>query len=227
VVVGVLQEPGIDLHLPGQHRLELLVHVLPGRDLVMAAGQLSILGDDPELLLAGEGLLALGVPAVVEAALVTVGPLGRDVVGLMGRARGEVDEERLVSGQGLLLADPGDRLVGQIRHQVIAVLGGAPGLDRGGVLVQGRIPLVGLTGDEPIEVLEATPRAGPAVERAVGAGLPHRDLVALAELGGGIAVQAQGLGQGGAGVGPHRGVAGRGGGHLGDPAHAHRVVVAA
>ena len=37
VVVGVLQEPGVDLHLAGQHRLQLVGHVLPGRDLVVAA----------------------------------------------------------------------------------------------------------------------------------------------------------------------------------------------
>jgi hypothetical protein len=57
VVVGVLQEPGVDLHLAGQHRLELLVHVLPGRDLLMPPGELGVLGDDAELLLAGERLL--------------------------------------------------------------------------------------------------------------------------------------------------------------------------
>ena len=29
VMVGVLQEPGVHLHLPGQHRLELGGHVAP------------------------------------------------------------------------------------------------------------------------------------------------------------------------------------------------------
>ena len=33
VVVGVLQEPGVDLHLPGQHRLQVVGHVVPGGNL--------------------------------------------------------------------------------------------------------------------------------------------------------------------------------------------------
>jgi hypothetical protein len=70
VVVGVLQEPGVDLHLAGQHRLEVLGHVVPGRDLGRPGGQLGVLGNHPELLLAGEGLLPQGIPALVEAALV-------------------------------------------------------------------------------------------------------------------------------------------------------------
>jgi hypothetical protein len=70
MVVGVLQEPGVDLHLPGQHRLEVGGHVVPGRDLGRPDGQLGVLGDDAQLLLAGEGLLPQGVPGLVEAALV-------------------------------------------------------------------------------------------------------------------------------------------------------------
>ena len=42
VEVGVLEEPGVDLHLPREHRLELLRHVVPGRDLVVAGGQLGV-----------------------------------------------------------------------------------------------------------------------------------------------------------------------------------------
>ena len=42
VVVGVLQEPGEHLHLAGQHRLELVGHVVPGRDLGVAGGQLGV-----------------------------------------------------------------------------------------------------------------------------------------------------------------------------------------
>ena len=72
VVVGVLQEPGVDLHLASQYRLQLVGHVVPGRDLSRAGGQLGIGRDHPELLLAGEGLLPQGVPALVEAAPVTV-----------------------------------------------------------------------------------------------------------------------------------------------------------
>ena len=70
---------------------------------------------------------------------------------------------------------------------------------------------------------EIPTRRGPPVERAGRAGLPHRDLVALADLGGGVAVQLQRRRQRGARVGPDRRVAGRGGRHLGDPGHTDRV----
>ena len=62
VVVGVLEEPGVDLHLPGQHRLELVGHVVPGGDLGVPRGQLGVGGDDPQLLLPGEGALPLRRP---------------------------------------------------------------------------------------------------------------------------------------------------------------------
>ena len=38
VVVGVLEEPGVHLHLAGEHRLELVGHVVPRRDHVMTGG---------------------------------------------------------------------------------------------------------------------------------------------------------------------------------------------
>ena len=74
VVVGVLEEPGVDLHLPGQHRLHLVGHVVPGRDLGVASGEVGVVGDHPELALAGERALALHVPAVVELARRTCRP---------------------------------------------------------------------------------------------------------------------------------------------------------
>jgi hypothetical protein len=61
VVVGVLQEAGVDLHLPLERRLELVRHVVPVRDLVGRRRQLRVLRDDAERLLPGERLLAQGV----------------------------------------------------------------------------------------------------------------------------------------------------------------------
>ena len=106
VVVGVLEEAGVDLHLAGQDRLELVGHVVPRGDLVVPGGQLGIGRDDAELLLTGEGPLALGVPAVVELPGVLVGPFLGHVVRGVGGARREVDEERLVGHQRLLLPHP-------------------------------------------------------------------------------------------------------------------------
>ena len=182
--------------------------------------------DHAELLLAGERLLAEAVPALVELALVLVGPLLRHVVRRVGGAGGEVDEERLVGHQRLLLAHPVDGLIGHVLGEVVALLGRPLGLDRHRVAVDRRRPLVRLAADEAVEVLE--PGSGrPLRERAHRARLPHRHLVALAELRRRVAVQLQRLGQRGGRVGADRVVARRRGGDLGDAAHADGVVVAA
>ena len=192
----------------------------------MARRQLGVGRDHAELLLAREGPLAQRVPAVVELARVLVGPLLGDVVRRVGGAGREVDEERLVGHQRLLLADPLDRLVGHVAHEVVALFGRALGLDRRRALVQRRVVLVRLAADEAVEVLEAA--AGrPVVERAQRARLPDRHLVALAELGGRVPVELEDLRQRSARVRAHRVVARRRRRDLGDAAHPHRVVVAA
>ena len=156
-----------------------------------SGGQLGVRRDHAELLLAGERPLALGVPALIERALVLVGPFGRHVVRGMRRAGRVVDEERLVGHERFLLAYPRDRAVGHVLGEVVALLGRSIGLDRHGVAVDRRRVLVGLAADEPVEVLEAVAGGRPAVERPHRAGLPDRDLVALAEVGGGVAVELQ------------------------------------
>ncbi len=139
----------------------------------------------------------------------------------------EVDEERLVPHQRLLLPDPLDRLVGHVLGEVVALLRRPVGLDRRRPLVDGRVVLVRLPADEAVEVLEAAAAARPRVERAERARLPDRHLVALPELGGRVAVQLQRLCERSAGVRADRVVARRGGRDLRDPAHPDRVVVAA
>ncbi len=62
--VRVLQEAGIDLHLSLQDRLELVVHLVPRRDLGRPGGQFGIGPDDPQLLLSSEDLLPQRVPAL-------------------------------------------------------------------------------------------------------------------------------------------------------------------
>ena len=168
MMVGVLQEAGIDLHLAGEDRLHLRRDRVPGRDLGMAHGELAVLRDDAELLLAGEGLLAQLVPALVELALVLVGPFLRHVVRCVGRARREVGEEGLVRHQRLLLADPLDRLGGQVVVEVIALFGRLLGLDRCRAFIEGRIPLVGFAADEAVEVLEPAAAGGPGSKGPMG-----------------------------------------------------------
>ena len=123
VMVGVLHEAGVHLHLAGEHGLEVVRDLVPGRDLLGPCRQLGVGRDHAELLLARERLLAQAIPALVEGALVLRRPLGRHVVrGVRGPGR-EVGEERLVGHQRLLLADPLDRAVGHVVGEVVALLG--------------------------------------------------------------------------------------------------------
>ena len=223
VVVGMLQEAGVDLHLAGQDRLQRLGHVVPGRDLRRPRGELGLGRDHAQVLLQLEGLAAQMVPAQVEAAPVALRPFGPDVMRGVGGPRREIGEERLVGHERLLLADPVDAALGQVLGQVVG--GVVRRFDGHRVLVERRRVLVGLSRHEAVEVLEARPRR-PPVERAEGAGLPRRDLVALAELPRGVPVQPEDLGQGRARVGPHGGVTRRGGGEVGHRTHADGVVVA-
>jgi hypothetical protein len=77
----------------------LVVHVIPGRDLRVAVGQLGIGGDDADFLLPGEGALAQHVPTIVELPGIPVGPLLRNMVGSVSGARREVHEEWFVRRQ--------------------------------------------------------------------------------------------------------------------------------
>ena len=129
--------------------------------------------------------------------------------------------------QRLLLARPVDRLVGQVLGEVIALGRRLRRLDRGGALIQRRVPLVVLPADEAVEVLEPAAAGRPRRERSGRAGLPDRDLVALAELRRGISVELQRQCQRRLRIRQHRAVPGCGGRGLGDAAHADRVMVAA
>ena len=227
MVVDVLEESGIDLHLAGEDRPHLLRRLVPGGNLGGPRGQFRVRRDDPELLLPLEDLLAQLVPALIELALVLVDPLlGHVVRGMAGAGR-EIHEERLVRHQRLLLARPLDRLVGQVLGEVIALLGCLLRLDRRRAFVNGRIPLVGLAADEPVEVFEPAASGRPLVERPHRARLPDRHFVALAELRRRVAIEFEGHRERRLVLRQHRRVAGRRGRDLADAAHVHRVVIAA
>ena len=68
VVVGVLEEAGVDLHLPGRRGLEILGHVVPGRYLLVPRGQLRVRGRDFPFVPAG-----LCAPRRVDLAVYTRG----------------------------------------------------------------------------------------------------------------------------------------------------------
>ena len=224
--VRVLQEAGVHLHLTREDRLQLSRHVVPRGNLLVAGSQLAVRRHDAELLLAGQDLLTQSIPPVIEATLVLRRPLSGHVVRRVGRTGGVVDEERLVRHERLLLAHPPDRPVGHVLAEVIPLLRRPLRLDRARALVDRGVVLVGLPADEPVEVLEPSTTGRPRIERAHRAGLPHRHLMALAELRRRVAIQPQRLRQRSARVRAQRVVARRRGRELGHHAHPHRVVVA-
>ena len=115
VVVGVREEAGVDLGHAAEQPLLVVVQRIPrarvvelGERLALGARarlgrpdrvdrrQLGVLRDDPQLLLAGEDLLADRLVAHVEAALELVDPLLRRVMRRVAGARRVVQEERLL-----------------------------------------------------------------------------------------------------------------------------------
>jgi hypothetical protein len=201
VVVGELEKRGVDLHLARQHRAQPRVHLVPRRDVVGPLRQFAVRRHDAELLLAGESFFAQLVPALVELALVLGDPVFRHVMRRVRGAGREIDEKRFVGRDRLLLADVADCLVGEIRHQVVALLGRALRFDRRGAVVELRVVLVVLPADESVEVLEAG-AGGPMVERADRRRFEDRHFMALAKLRSRVAVELQDLGQRRAGVRP-------------------------
>jgi hypothetical protein len=63
MVVGVLEEARVGLHRARQHGASARPACRPTRDLLRTRGQLGVLGDDAERLLAGEALLPHLLPA--------------------------------------------------------------------------------------------------------------------------------------------------------------------
>jgi hypothetical protein len=57
VMIGLLEEPRVDLHLAGQDRLEVGGHLIPSGDLLVTRRQLGVRWDYSELLLSGNRLL--------------------------------------------------------------------------------------------------------------------------------------------------------------------------
>ena len=109
VVVGVAEEPGEDLHLTRVEAALVVRQRVPLGHVGVVAGELAVGRDDAELLLACERPGAVGVPPVVELPGVLVGPLLRNVVRRVGRARAEVQVERLVGVDLLGVGDELDR----------------------------------------------------------------------------------------------------------------------
>ena len=227
VVVGVLREPRVHLHLAGVERLQLLGHVVPCRERLVARRQLGVRGDHAQLLLPREGLLPQPVPPLVELALVLVRPGLRHVMRGVAAAGGEVDEERLLRVLGPHAVQPLDRLVGHRVRQVVGVLLVVELRRRPDdllVLRQARVPLAGPAAEEAVEVVEP-PAVRPAVQRPGRALLPVGRQVPLAERRGAVPVVPQDARQRRAVARKGRRVPGEPARELTDRAEADRVAV--
>ena len=172
-----------------------------------------------------EQLVPPGVPSLVEHAPVRVDPLGRDVVGRVHGAEGEVQEEGLAGCALLLVLDHADGLVGQVLAQVVAVLGPARRLDVVVVADQVRRPVVGVALEEAVVALEAEAER-PGVEGPGGRALPARREVPLADGQGRVPGVAQQARERGGRLGQAGVVAGEGQRDVGQESHPDGVVVA-
>ena len=178
----------------------------------------------PSFFCAGERLFAQLVPALVELALVLVGPRLGHVVRRSGWRRWRSRRRTACRATG-----PSGRAASGSCGRRGPREGSSPSVghpDDRVVLGQDRVVLARLTAEESVEVVESQP-ARPAIERAGGALLVVGRQVPLAERGGGVAVALEDLGDAGGALGPRRVVARPAAGELGDRAEAHGVMVAA
>ena len=226
LVVGVLEEGGEGLlEACGQEPL-VLGQAVPRLHPGVAGGQLGPLGQQAELLLAGEPPVPGGVPAVVEPAAPPGQVLGRGLVGGVHGPEGQVGEEGTVGADRDRVVDERDGVVDQVLAEVVALLGAPGRLDLVVVVDEVGGELVGLPFQEAVEPVEA-PLERPLVVGAGRRGALHGAQVPLAHGEGGVPLVAQHLGHGGGVVGdvtPHVRVAGV---EVGDGPHPHGVVVPA
>src|SRR5580704_3706138 len=112
----------------------------------------------------------------------------------MRRPGGKIHEEWLVAREQPLLAYPRNCAISHVLHKMVAFLGRLRRIHDLRAFMNCGIPLIGLAGDKAIEVLK-TRSCRPAIERPNRTRFPDRDLMALAELRGRIAVESKNLGQ--------------------------------
>ena len=194
VVVGVLQEPGKDLHHAGVELLLLGRERVPLGHVGVVAGEFGVRRDDAQLFLAGKGLLAIGLPAIVELALVLVGPFLAHVMRRVHGPGAEVHEEGLVGRHLFGVGDEADGLVHQVLGDVIALLRRLGRLHLVVVVDQFRVVLVGLAAEKAVVALKAAAQR-PAVVGAGRRDLVGRGQVPLADGVGVVAVLQQDLRQ--------------------------------
>ena len=155
LVIGMLGITGVDFRFVRQQLLLLRRQRIPGRQPIRTRGKLGIGGNHAGSLLLGKGFFADLIPPLVELPSVALDPLLRHMMRLMRGPRGEVDEEGLVFGHGIMLMKPVNRFVGDVRRKVIAVLGRLGRLNRRRIAEDARIVLAVGCLIESVEMVEA------------------------------------------------------------------------
>ena len=224
--VGVVEHAGERRLQAGEDAPLVGAVLVPGFDAVVARGHLGFRRNDPQCLLPRHPPLALDVPAVREHLVIALDDIGGRLMRRVAGAEGDPGQPGQIRAIGDVVADEADRLVDQVRGQVIAV-GKRPGrIDMGVVRYQFRRELIGLGVEETIEAVKAAPQR-PAVERpgrtAFGQGrdMPFADHVVAIGMGFQHFRQRSGLARDLAAV------AGIAGVEIGEAADTDRVMVAA
>ena len=193
LVIHVLAEAREHLHHAGVEFALIRRELVPVLDVRVVPGQHGVLRHDAELFLSREDPLPELVPAVVELALVLVGPRLRHVMRRMVRARREIEKERFVGRDLLEVGDERDRPIGEIFGEVIALFRRFRRLDLMVVVDEVRIVLMRVAAQKPVVPLEAAAER-PAIVRAGGADLLCWRQVPLADAIRGVPLLHQHLG---------------------------------
>ena len=106
---------------------------------------------------------------------------------------GVIDKEGLVRCHRLLRLHPIDRLISHVNREVVSLR--MRRSDAGDSVIDQRIPLIGLSPDKAVELVE-TLMSRPAVKRPRDTGFPRRRFMPLAESTGAVAIEPEHLGQG-------------------------------
>jgi hypothetical protein len=167
--------------------------MLSHEGIVSCLGVKAVGGDPSFLLGALECAFAVRIPAVVELALIFVGPLLSDVMRAVNRATRPVHKKRLVRLKGFVPMQPGDRVIGQILAEVVALLHGFWRQDARRIANQVWLVLRGFPSKETVEILEAK-RSRPVFERPGRGRLLSGRIVPLPPGGRGVSVVLEHVG---------------------------------
>src|SRR5437867_2415703 len=98
-IIGLFSKPRINFHLSCQKPFLVSIHGIPGRDFLRARCKLSVLRNDPYLLLLREYLFSQLVPTLIESVLIFVSPFFWNVMRCVARTGRKVNIERFIGSK--------------------------------------------------------------------------------------------------------------------------------